>query len=207
MIKILQLITSIQLGGAEIVAFNVSESCKEKNPSDFEFIVTELFPSSGEYAKAKRKELESKNIRIKTLSRRNKRLSLFFAPWSLFLFLIREKPEIIHSHTDLPDFVLATTIKLLNILHIKYGKIVRTIHNTVLWPSHQFIGKYTESAFKNDFIVGVSEASLDAYKQQRKNYHLGESLHSQVIYNGCSKPINEKAPFQVDNQKINIAFW
>ena len=206
MIKILQLITSIQLGGAEIVAFNVSENCKKENPKDFEFIIAELFPSEGQYAEAKRKELELKNIRIKTLSRGSKRLSLFLAPWSLFLFLIREKPQIIHSHTDLPDFVLAITIKLLNIFHIKYGEVVRTIHNTALWPTHDHLGKFTESAFRNDYIAGVSEASLYAYQQLRQKYKLPESIHQQVIYNGCYAPIKEPVSFHINNEKINIAF-
>jgi glycosyltransferase involved in cell wall biosynthesis len=204
--KILQLITSIQLGGAEIVAFNIAEACQEQHPSEFEFIITELFASKTPYAEEKRKDLFSKNIRIKTLTKRSKRLSLIFAPWYLFLFLLREKPQIIHSHTDLPDFVLAATIKLLNLFRIKYGHIVRTIHNTALWPTHNQLGKFTESTIQNDYIIGVSEASLYTYRQLRQKYKLPESTHQQVIYNGCYTPIKEQVSFPINNEKINIAF-
>lgn len=204
--KIIQLVTSIHLGGAEVVAFNISESCSEKNSNAFEFIIVELFPTKDQYAIAKRKELSSKKIRIKTLSKTSKRFSLIFAPWSLLIFLIKEKPQLIHSHTDLPDFVLSTTLKIINLLHIKHAKIVRTIHNTVLWPNHPIIGKFTESSFQNDLVVGVSEASLHAYKQLRSNYQLEISKKSEIIYNGCSKPVNENAPFPISDQTINIAF-
>lgn len=203
--KIIHLITSIQLGGAEIVAFNISESC---NPalSEFEFIIVELFPSNDQYSCEKRKELEAKKIRIKTLFKGSKHHSMIFAPFSLFLFLIKEKPLIIHSHTDLPDFVLATTIKLLNIFRIRYGHIVRTIHNTVLWPTHQLLGKYTENAFRDDYIVGVSDASLDANRQLRQKYNLAQTTNKHVIYNGCSTPTKEKVSFIINNNRINIAF-
>lgn len=205
-IKILQLIHSIQLGGAEIVAFNISETCKEKNPYEFDFVITELYASKDKYAREKRNELTLKNIRIHTLYKGSQKLSLLFAPFHLFFLILKEKPQIIHSHTDLPDFVLAVAIKVMNLFRFKYGKIVRTIHNTALWPTHSKIGKFTESSFKNDFIIGVSEASLQAYKQQRQKYHLPESPQAHVIYNGCLNPRKEQLPFTLNKSKINIAF-
>ena len=41
MIKVFQLIRSIHLGGAEIVAFNLSEYCNTDN-NNFEFVIIEL---------------------------------------------------------------------------------------------------------------------------------------------------------------------
>ena len=206
MSKIFQLINSIQLGGAEIVAFNLAEYCKCNSTVDFEFVVVELHQTKEAYSIEKKKELVLKDIRIICLSKKSKRLSLLLGPFVLGYHLLKEKPDIIHSHTDLPDFVLATTLRLFSILNIKKPKIVRTIHNTELWSDHTKIGKYTESTFINDWIVGVSEAALNSYNNLRLKNNLLSSLNQQIIYNGSIVPTRKEHPFKINNEKINIAF-
>ena len=51
MIVIYQLITSIQLGGAENVAFQLAEHCKAGTSNNFKFTVVELYKTNNEYAK------------------------------------------------------------------------------------------------------------------------------------------------------------
>lgn len=204
--KVLHIISSVQLGGAEIVAFRISEGCMDDQPGRFDFIVAELYSSPNSYAAEKRKELESKNIRILTLFRGSKRFSLMIAPLTLFRVILKEKPDFIHIHTDLPDFVAACAIRLLRMFGIRFGRIVRTIHNTVLWPTHHWMGRFTESAFHNDLICAVSDGSLQAYQAIRRKNNLKESDYQQVIFNGCSIPTKEEAPIKPDKQKINIAF-
>ncbi len=201
-VKIYQLITSINLGGAENIAFNLAENCSK----EFEYVIVELFKTNSAYANDKRNELSAKNIRFITLFKGSKRLSLMFAPFVLLNLMRKEKPQIIHSHTDLPDFVLAIAIKIGRLFKLNPIKIIRTIHNTQLWASHQHIGKFTENAFYNDYIIGVSEASLSAYKQLRQRYNLPSSEKQQVIYNGCKIPIRENLGIKIDTQKINILF-
>ena len=204
--KIFQLINSIQLGGAEIVAFNLAEYCKSNSTVDFEFVVVELHQTKDAYSIEKKKELVSKNIRIICLSKRSKRFSLLIGSFVLGYHLLKERPDIIHSHTDLPDFVLATTLRLFSFFQIKKPKIVRTIHNTELWSTHTKIGKYTESTFINDWIVGVSDAALNSYNNLRLKNKLLSSLNQQIIYNGCIVPKKKEHPFKINNEKINIAF-
>ncbi|MDD4632495.1 MAG: hypothetical protein PHQ77_09635, partial [Proteiniphilum sp.] len=76
--KIFQLISSIQLGGAEIIAFHLSEYGNLSHSA--EISVVELYRTKNSYADHKRKELERKNIRIITLHRGSKRGSLLFGP-------------------------------------------------------------------------------------------------------------------------------
>ncbi|UMB60799.1 glycosyltransferase family 4 protein [Lutibacter sp. A80] len=201
-IKIYHLITSINLGGAENVAINLVEN----SPDNFEFVIIELFNTKSSYALSLREDLKNKNIRFKTLFKGSKRLSLLVAPIKLFLLLLKEKPAIIHSHTDLPDFVLASTLKLRKLIGLKQIKIVRTIHNTQLWSTHNRIGKFTESTFIDDCIVGVSEASLEAYIQLRKKYKLPISINKNVIYNGCKIPSKGISDFKIKKEKFNILF-
>jgi glycosyltransferase involved in cell wall biosynthesis len=206
MSKVFQLINSIQLGGAEIVAFNLAEFCKKNSKDILEFIVVELHPTTDVYSIEKKKELRSKNIRIITLSQKSKRFSLFIGPFMLLYHLWKEKPDIIHSHTDLPDFVLSNTIRFASFLHWKFPKVIRTIHNTELWSTHDKIGKYTEKAFLNDRIVAVSEAALNSYNFLRLKNNLQTSEYQQIIYNGCVVPKQKEHPFKIENDKVNIAF-
>ena len=206
MIKIFQFISSIQLGGAEIVAFNLSEFCNTNSPVRLEFVVVELYQTNDYYSIQKKSELQSKNIRIISLGNRNKIFSLIISPFLLFYHLLAEKPDIIHSHTDEPDFVLSSTKRLFTILHIKFPKIVRTIHNTVLWPTHIKLGRYVETVFIDDWIVGVSDCALESYNDLRNKYNLNISKHLFTIYNGCLIPKKTEHTFKIDNQKINIAF-
>lgn len=201
-VKIYQLITSINLGGAENIAFNLAENCSK----DYEFVIVELFKTKSDYADDKRNELKAKKIKYVTLFNGPKRMSLFIAPFMLFFLMCKEKPKVVHSHTDLPDFVLASAIKIYKLFNFKPITVVRTIHNTQLWASHWYIGKFTEKAFYHDDIIGVSEASLLAYKQFRQKYELPESEKQQVIYNGCKIPIRENLDIKIDTQKINILF-
>jgi glycosyltransferase involved in cell wall biosynthesis len=206
MVKVFQLITSVNLGGAENIAFSLAEKCEITNPDEFEFVIVELYPIKSEYSLEKKKDLFFKKIKTISLFKGSKRLSLFFSSFSLVRAILKEKPHIIHSHTDLPDLVLSTAMRILSLFRIKKPRIMRTIHNTELWATHNKLGKYTENAFFDDIVVGVSEASLMAYNNLRIKNELPRSPFQQVIHNGCSVPQKKDTPFHINNEKYNIAF-
>lgn len=206
MLKVFELVRSVHLGGAEIVAFNLAESCENNYPDKFEFIIVELHKTNNAYSREKKRNLGAKNIRIISLFDRSKTASLLFGPFILTYYLLKEKPDIVHSHTDLPDLMLSNTRRIFSLFHLRFPKVVRTIHNTVLWPTHSKLGKYTESKFINDWVVGVSAGALEAYKNLREKYNLEGSVHQSIIHNGCAVPQKVKHPFRVQDKKINIAF-
>ena len=206
MVKVLHLIVSVHLGGSEIVAFNLAEHCHLKNPDTIEPIIAELHKTTNNYSIEKKKEISSKKIRLISLSGSSKRLSLLVAPFTLLYYLRKIKPDIIHSHTDLPDFVLSATLRMLSLFGMKAPKIVRTIHNTHLWPTHDSMGKFTETAFEDDIVVGVSHPALQGYQDLRLKNKLSLSAHQSVILNGCVIPSKKDYPFAIDKEKINIAF-
>lgn len=206
MITIYQLIASIHLGGAENVAFQLAEYCKEDPSNNFQFSVIELYRTQNKYAEEKKMTLEDKNIHTLTLFKGSKRFSLIFAPLKLAHILWRNKPDIVHSHTDLPDLVLASALRILRFFKIKKPAIARTIHNTELWSTHPRLAKYTESAFYNDRVASVSQGALKAYKELRLINKLSVSPYQEVIYNGCRIPKRLEHSFKIENDKINIAF-
>lgn len=205
MIKIFQIITSIEVGGAENVAFRLVDSIRKKN-NDFDFTIIELYKSKSKYSKEKKQELVLNGVRFITLFNGNRLLSLVFAPFVLFYLIIKNKPNVIHSHTDLPDFVLSNTLRLLTLFRISIPKIVRTIHNTELWQTHRKLGKFVEKSFDNDYVVGVSDVALQAYQRLRFESRLSVSNYLSVVFNGCSIPQRKELPFKLNSEKINVAF-
>lgn len=206
MLKVFQLVRSVHLGGAEMVAFNLAEFCKVSYPDKFEFIVVELHQTNNAYSREKKKYLRSKNIRILSLGSKSKALSLLFGPFVLAYYLLKEKPGVVHSHTDLPDLTMSNTKRIFSLFQLKFPEVVRTVHNTVLWPTHNKLARHTESRLKNDWVVGVSDGALDAYKNLRKKHNLGCSPHQSIIHNGCAVPQKAAHPFNIDDKKINVAF-
>jgi len=206
MLKIYQIITSIDVGGAENVAFRLVDNINQNKMNDFDFTVIELYKSKSNYSKEKKQELLLNGVKFKTLFNGYKRLSLVFAPFSLFYLILKNKPNVIHSHTDLPDFVLSNTLRLLNLFKIYKPKIVRTIHNTELWQTHRKVGKYVEKSFENEYVVGVSDVALQAYKRLRYESKLSISNKHRVVFNGCSIPQKKELPFNLNPKKINVAF-
>ena len=83
MAKFFHLITSFQLGGTEIIAFNLAEHCKLGESEDIEFIVAELYTTKSTYSIEKKQELALKKIKTISLSKSSKRFSLIVAPFSL----------------------------------------------------------------------------------------------------------------------------
>src|SRR5688572_20386385 len=130
MTKIFEIITSVNLGGAENLTFNLVDQCSALHPGKFEFVIIELYATKSFYAYRKKVELRSKGVKVITLGGTSKRSSLPIAPFNLLNHIRKEKPHIIHSHTDLPDFVLSLALKM---RRLKKIKIIRTIHNTQLW--------------------------------------------------------------------------
>lgn len=194
------------MGGAEIIAINLAEHCKIKTSQTVEFVIVELFQTKGAYSDEKREELYSKSIRIITLFKGIRRLSLLIAPFKLAHLISKEKPSIIHSHTDLPDFVLSVCFRIISFFNISKPKIIRTIHNTQLWRTHLKIGKFTEKGISNDWIVGISDLTLKAYNDLRNIYNLRPSSKQFIIFNGRAIPEKMPHPFIIDKMKINIAF-
>ena len=206
MSKIYQLITSVQLGGAEIIAFDLAEYCGKGLRHNPGITVVELYSTQNSYALAKKEELAVKDIRVITLYKGSKRMSLIFAPFSLIRLIRKERPSIIHSHTDLPDLVLSIAMRIGRFFRLRFPKIIRTIHNTQLWRTHHKLGRITESVYGNEPVVAVSSYAMAAYEQLRKKYRLPVSRNRQIIYNGCAVPQQRPHPFRIDKEKINIVF-
>lgn len=215
--KIVQLISAYQLGGAEKVAFDIANKLNDEK-INIEFI--SIFKVENDFSKVFKKNLNSKGIKWKEValtkqSSKFKYLSLLYSTFFLFFYFLKNKIHIVHSHTDLPDFVLSNVLKLYSIFGITRLNVIRTIHNTELWPTHFILGKFVEKSFCNDSVVFISEDVKKAYKNIRKKYILSESKKQYFISNGVDLDlftrkknisILETLHINLDKNKINLLF-
>lgn len=202
-LSILELVTSVQLGGAESVAFQRAESCRN---SSIQTSVAELRKTNTAWAADRRQMLQARGITTTTLSPISGNAALLLAPLRLYKLLRRTRPSIVHSHTDLPDLVLAGALRLLTLSGSQVPTIVRTIHNVQLWPTRPKTARFVESTFHGDQIAAVSQAALRAYEKLRADCELAVSPNREVIYNGCPAPIPATPPFHLEDGFIHAAF-
>ncbi len=199
--KVFHIISHFNLGGAEKVALSIVES---GNPQ-IEYHVVELLRSRGEYSHVFRDELQKGDIMyhrfivpdIQFHFLFERIAALLFPLWFIFLYL-RYKPTVIHSHTEAPDIATWLFFKMFPFAK-KHCKVVRTIHNTVLWTGQKAIGEKVERFFKEcKSNIAISQAVQESY-----NKEYGEL--PPIIYNGIESAMPKSYDGIVEG-KINVLF-
>lgn len=185
-----QLITAFQLGGAELVAFRLAQQCTHvptaSGVKTVKHTLVAIHDSEGAYSTSFRKACHDAGIDTLVLWAGTGKVSVNLAKllaWTMLpKVLSRLNAHLVHSHTDIPDFTLAMAMQLAAEQMPKLP-VVRTIHNEILWPTRPLLAKWTEKAFSNDHVVGISEATLLAYRALRTRTGQAESPAQQVILN------------------------
>ncbi len=203
-IKVLHLISTFQLGGAELVAYRLAKSVRsvpEGQPDagqEINHAIAAVWTTESAYQQDFVTACEGAGIRCYQLSQRGRSIGRFSGWLGLPRVVADFRPDVIHSHTDIPDFNLALYLRFLGGRH-KAIKVVRTIHNEVLWPTHRLLAKVTESAFSNqqlrnpETIIGISEPTLLAYRSLRQSLGLLACPDQRLIQNpgrGLGQPVD-----------------
>lgn len=192
--RVFHIITHFDVGGAERVALNIAKS---KN-AEMEYHLVEVVRGKGDFNRAFIKEMNDYGIRFhQSHITKNKVAILLFPIWFIYISL-RWKPQVIHTHTEIPDLGIYLWNKLFGWLFpsIKY---MRTIHNTELWNQWKKIGNEVERFFiKMHANIAISQSTQLCYKQA-----YGEM--PQIIFNGLEAVKQEKFK-NLTEGKINILF-
>jgi len=100
----------------------------------------------------------------------------------------RVRPDVVHLHTDIPDATYAASTMF--VPGRPREQVVRTIHNTVLWPRWVRVGRWVERRLEDAHMVGVSRAAVDALQHFRVANGLKPLPDSQceVVLNGVNVP-------------------
>lgn len=190
--RIFHIITHFELGGAERVAINIAKS---KNP-DMEYHLVEVARGRSEFTEKLLKEFQDNRIKYHRSPIRQKKLGIVLFPfWFLFLYL-KYRPNIIHTHTEVPDL----SAYLFHLIYPWHKIYLRTIHNTKLWDDWKGIGKKVEKFFISYHSnIAISESVRNCYE---KNYH---DSRIPLIYNGVEIKEQKSFPELIPGKK-NILF-
>lgn len=192
--RILHIVSHFDLGGAERVALNIAESKNEK----MSYYMVEVVRGKGDFSSFFVKEMEENNIIFYRSPIYSKKLAIVLFPFWFLFFFMKIKPNVIHTHTEIPDLSIYW-FNLLGGFLCSEVKYVRTIHNTELWNSWKNIGEKVERFFqKKKANVAISFST-----QQRYQKEYGEL--PAVVYNGLSC-VQQKKFENLVNGKINILF-
>ena len=195
MLKVFHIISAFDLGGAERVAINISKS-KNKN---FQYHVFEVVKGNSAFTDSMVKEMVSNGIFIHRSFVKSKKFAIIFFPlWFVFSY-VKEKPNIIHTHTEVPDLSIYLFYQLTKIFRLKV-KFVRTIHNTKLWTSWKTIGKYVEKFYiKQHSNIAISSSTKLSYKNSYNQKEIP------IIFNGVEMGTSREFTHLKPN-KINVLF-
>ncbi|MBN1308004.1 MAG: glycosyltransferase [Chitinispirillaceae bacterium] len=170
--KICQIIHSLQTGGAELLLLRICSELRRNYPHSYEFTVIATNESGPLHS-----DFEKAGIKVVSLNLVGKHLIACI--WSIFKVLIREKPDIVHTHLLPPDKYGQTAAFLALI-----GKRVSTIHN--MEPS------LTPAEKKAIAVVRLFSTRMIAVSQSVKNNVISrygfDGAKIDVIYTAPSSP-------------------
>lgn len=194
--NVFHIITHFEMGGAEIVAANI---CKSES-KQFKYHILAVVNSKSEYSQMFMKTIEDVGVVCHSSRCSNNKLGIVFFPFWFVFLVMRYRPVIVHTHTEVPDLSLYIFNKIFGWIPVwKKVKIVRTIHNTKLWSDWESIGKRVERYFqKKKANVSISQSVRQRYREQ-----FGED--TPIIYNGVETKKQQAFP-NIVKGRINIIF-
>lgn len=202
MIRVYHIVASYGLGGAAAVAKNISVSKSE----DIEYHLIEVIRCNSEFSRQFSNELREKGVHIHRSPISvfihfhyvfEKLSAILFPFWAIFV-LKRKQPDIIHSHTEIPDFATYCLFKTFG-HSVRKCRVVRTIHNNSLWNKSDLIGGWIEKFMQRHQIVAISDSTYESYFRK---YHFRPQ---NLIYNGIEK-VEPKSFLDIKKGKINVLF-
>ncbi|MBF1586286.1 MAG: glycosyltransferase family 4 protein [Prevotella sp.] len=198
---VFHVISHLDVGGAERVAFSIASST---NPA-VDYHIVEVIRGRSAFTQHMIRELRQRHIAyhrsyvpaIRFHYLFEKLATWLFPLWFLWLFLCY-KPAIIHSHTEIPDLAVYRFFQWFPWLLRRVG-LVRTIHNTQLWTGMSHTGQHVEAFFQaHSANIAISESVQESYQ---KRY----AALPPIIYNGVA-PVEQRRYAQLKMGKINVLF-
>lgn len=198
--RVFHIISRLDVGGAERVAISIAQSPTE----DFEYHVIELMRANSSFTSQIIAELNEKNIRVHRSPMPVlfhwhyllERIIALLFPLRFFLLWLRWHPDVVHSHTEMPDVATYASLTLMPWIKCK---VVRTIHNTVLWTGMDVLGTRVERFMqKRRANIAISPAVQQAYNERF-------GTKPPIIYNGVS-PVKQEVSTRIVEGKTNILF-
>ncbi|WP_231427205.1 glycosyltransferase family 4 protein [Pedobacter sp. Leaf250] len=202
---VFQVISHFSVGGAQQVAINLSKQLIE----DTDFHIITVFKKNivKGFSDSIKEDLDKNSIIFHESSVNNSKIGILLLPFRLIYLVLKFRPIVVHAHTEIPDISIFFFLKYFSFFMPKM-RLIRTIHNTVLWSKWEFIGKMVEKYFsmKGVFTVTISKGVDQSFKKFLNSHNIVLPLMT-LIPNGVSEPSKDGKKFDgLVNQKKNILF-
>lgn len=208
--RIFHIISHFDLGGAERVALNISKS----KTDDFEYHIVEVIRGRSSYTRQFIGEMQQANIHyhrspiaIVSFHYLFEKIAAILFPFWFILIFLKYRPNIIHCHSEIPEWA---TYRLFHLFpnFTQKCQVIRTIHNTFLWNGLKTKGEKIETWLQDQQAnIAISPSVLENYKQE----YLGDNKQNQynippIIYNGVAPSPIKRTYTRLRKNHINILF-
>lgn len=201
--SIIQVISHLDIGGAEEVAISLAEQLHREYAFTFFAVLGIASTPIGQRMQAR---LQAINVPVVSGTALDmKRGGALQAGLRLGQLIRQRRPDLVHLHTEIPE----TTGALATLAGMPAGtQLVRTVHNSTIWPAWQRIGAWTERRLRRAQVVGVSEASLDGLRafQAARGLPVTPAHQARVVYNGVRGSQAAPHPLRPADQPLRIIF-
>lgn len=200
--RVFHFISHFDMGGAERVAASIAQS----HNAETEYHVVEMMHGRGDFTHGFIGELEASGVRCHRAWMPDvrwhfllERITALLAPLWLLPLWLRWRPDVVHTHTELPDLCTVAFFKAWPWL-TRNCRVVRTVHNTQLWTGQKRLGRMAERFFQQRAdVVAISLSTRDCYMRE-----YGAVLP--IIYNGVDACKEKRRYEYLKEGKVNVIF-
>lgn len=200
--SILQVISHLDLGGAEEVAITIAEQLRHTH--DFHIFAV-LGVKDTAVGRAMKQRLDHIGVPVHSgTSLPLKRGGLQQAAWRLHTLTRRLRPEVTHLHTEVPELTYALSRAG---RHADGQALLRTLHNTHFWGPWRRMGLAVERRLSGVPVAACSRAALHGMQLFRADHHLPplETSRSRVVYNGVAPATITRPPQTTASPRVMFA--
>ncbi len=202
--RVLQCITRLGLGGAERVAFGITQALRAE--IDFAFF-TVHGASADPVGDEMRRTLRENAMPWFTGTRVPMKAGGMIPGGLALNRAIRAfQPDIVHFHSETPEACGAAAVMLAD--RHRSVALVRTIHNSVFWRYWPRVGRWCDRRLSRAHIACVSEAARTEFDRYRKDSGAPPAPDAPaVIYNGVAVTTRppHTAPHRADVRRVLFA--
>lgn len=200
--KVIHVISHLDLGGAEEVAITLTEALSSQLEHVMFAVLTAEDTPVGETYAARLAAVGVPTITGTHLAMKSG--AALPAAWKLRALAWRTRPDVIHVHTEVPETVLAVA----RTLGLPNCRLVRTVHNTNLWPAWRRVGRWVEGRLRDLDAVAVSQGAQEGLWQFQDGCNLQRTPAAQchVVYNGIRSYGLARRPSPGADSRVRVLF-
>lgn len=179
---VLHIITHLDMGGAEGVAMQLIGTLRQA--MDFSLFAVLQSATPGRIGQEMAAALAGWRVPVGFGVRgRFKSGGVLLAAIRLIRMVARQRPDVIHVHTEIPELTLALACVLS--CRVRRTPLLRTVHNSQLWLAWGGIGRWVTARLAHGDAVAVSHAAAAADAAIATPV---KRPVADVIYNGVALP-------------------